>query len=66
MIIHDLDVIGVIVLPDEAHAPLVVDAHAVLSSPLTCKGFEAIAGWSPEIIERPCVVQLQKVPMADP
>jgi hypothetical protein len=44
MVIHDLDIVGILVNPFKAHAPLVVDPDAVLSSPLTTQGLQAIGG----------------------
>lgn len=37
--------------PDEADAPLVVDADAVLSSTVPLEEFQAIARWNPKFVE---------------
>jgi len=50
MIIDDLDIKGMAILPSKADTPLIVDADAVLSSPVTAQFFETIAGWSQQII----------------
>lgn len=34
MIVHDLDLVGISVSPDEADPPLVINANAMLTSPL--------------------------------
>jgi len=43
MIVHDLHVIGVAVSPDEAQAPLVVDADTVLSGTVTAERLQLIS-----------------------
>lgn len=44
MVVDDLDVEGVGGAPDEADAPLIVDAGAVLASTIALERLEAIAG----------------------
>ena len=51
MVIHDLDVVGILVHPFQADAPLVVDPDAVLSSPLTTQGLQTIGGRRQHIAE---------------
>ena len=51
MIIYDFDFERVPVFPDEADAPLVIDANAVVARPLPLEGFEAVARWHPHVIQ---------------
>lgn len=51
MIVHDLDLIGIAVVPDKANAPLVVDADAVLTVAVTRKSLKAITGRDSQVIQ---------------
>jgi hypothetical protein len=66
MVIDDLDLAGMPGLPDEANAPLVVDADAVLSGSITLEGFKPIAGGHPQIIEGFRGRELGEFPEGDP
>ncbi len=44
MIINDLDIKGIIITPDKAHAPLVVHSNAMLPLPVMAQCFESVAG----------------------
>jgi hypothetical protein len=44
VVVNDRDVVGVAALPSKAHAPLAVDADAVLATPITLQRLDAI-GW---------------------
>ena len=44
MIVDDLDVFSTGVRPTKTHAELIVYPDAVLSRPITSKGFQTIAG----------------------
>jgi len=43
MIINDLDIKGIIITPDKAHAPLIVHSNAMLSLAIMAQCFEPIA-----------------------
>lgn len=43
VVIHDFDVLGSAGCPHKAHAPLPVDADAVLASAIVLEGFELVA-----------------------
>ena len=43
MVVHDLDVPSISVTPYETNSPLIVDANAVLSLPVTTKPFQTVA-----------------------
>jgi hypothetical protein len=51
VIVHDFDVPGTAIVKAEAQSPLVIDAYAVLPSTIAAKGFEAIVGRYPKIVE---------------
>src|SRR5947207_11479294 len=51
MVVHDLHAVGVAVLPDEADAPLVVDANAMLPRPVALQRLEPVAGRHAQRIE---------------
>ena len=66
MIVHDLHVVGIPVMPDEADAVLIVDPDAVLPSSVACQRFEAIARERGEIAELPSSMQLLQFPLSHP
>ena len=51
MVIDDLYIEGVATLEPEAHAPLVVDADAVLALAVALERFEPIVGWNAQIVQ---------------
>jgi hypothetical protein len=51
MIVHDLDVPCRALTPFEANPPLIVNADAVLSAPITVQGFKAVARRNPQIVD---------------
>ena len=51
MIVHDLDIPSIAVTSDEADAPLIVDANAVLPESVATKGFQPVAGRDSQILE---------------
>jgi len=50
MIVHELDVVGVSVAPDETDPPLVVDPDRMLSAPVASKRFQAVAGRDAQVV----------------
>src|SRR5437762_13703735 len=61
MVVHDLHAVGVAVLPDEADAPLVVDADAVLPRPVALQRLEPVAGRHSQRIEPSRGVKLRQL-----
>lgn len=57
MVIDDLDVLRPAVVPDEAYAPLVVDADAVLAGAVSPERLQAVAGRGGEIAKFDGIVQ---------
>jgi hypothetical protein len=51
VIVNDLDVVRIPVLPAEADPPLIIDADAVLTSPIPFELLEAVPGRHPKIGE---------------
>ena len=51
MIVHDFDLIGVIIPPDETDPPLVVDADALPPLQVALEGFEVILALSVSVLE---------------
>ena len=47
VVINDFDCVRVPVFPDEADAPLVIDADAVSARQVALEGFETVAGRHP-------------------
>jgi hypothetical protein len=51
MVVHDLNLIGVIIPPKEANPELVVDPDAVLTRSVPLQGFQAIARRTPQVFQ---------------
>ena len=51
MVVDDLDTPRRTVAPSEAHAPLVVDANAVLPPAIAPQSLQPIAGWRAQVVE---------------
>jgi hypothetical protein len=66
VIVDDLDVMGISVVPDEADPPLLVDADAVLASPIPEQGLEPIAGRDLQRIQPRSRIELQELPQGHP
>jgi len=61
VVIHYFDVPGRAFSPLKANAPLLVDADATLSAPITVQSFETIARRDMQIIELFCRVDREKL-----
>lgn len=66
MIVHDLDPVRIALLPDEADPAAIVDPDAVLPTPITRQGLEAVAGERAQVVQPPRCVQLQQLALGDP
>jgi hypothetical protein len=62
MIIDDLDVVRVTRAPNEADPPSLVDADAVLTSPITLELFQAICGRNPQVVQAGCSIEHPELP----
>jgi len=58
VVIHNFNVMRVPVAPHKTHPPLVVDANAVLSKPVTGQCFQPVARRHPQKIQRSGSVDL--------
>jgi hypothetical protein len=52
VVVDNLDLPRLVVAPDKTDPPLVVDADAVLTLPVTVQRFQAIAGRHPQIVQQ--------------
>jgi hypothetical protein len=51
MVVNDLDIEGVTSAPDEADAPPIVDANAVLPDTIGAQRLKPVAWWDAQIVE---------------
>jgi hypothetical protein len=61
VIVHDLDILSVALGPSEADTPLIVDSNAHLSCPVSFEGFEPIAGWIAQVLNRRRGIELTEL-----
>jgi hypothetical protein len=62
--VHDLNVVGIAVSPDEADAPLVIDANTVLASAIAPEGFKLVAGRGLQVFKGASPVQIEQLAAA--
>ena len=60
MIIGNFNLVNAIVTPTETDTPLLVDANAVLTLPITTQRFKPVGGWNTEIIHGGGMMQHDK------
>lgn len=56
MIVAEFNIMGIAILPNEADAPLVIDADAVLAGPVVFLGFQAVGWWYPKVFQLGCLI----------
>ena len=66
VVVDDFHVIRAPIRPNEADAPLVVDADRVLSRPITAERLKAIARWRPQIVQHTRRVHRLQLTTGDP
>jgi hypothetical protein len=66
MVIHDLDVIGVTLQPDKTHAPLIINANAVLAFAVALQRFQSVPRQRPKGPDIRRSVQHSKFPQRLP
>jgi hypothetical protein len=49
MVVHDFNVQGIAVHPDEAYSPLIVDPDALLSFSVSPQRFESVRRWNTQV-----------------
>lgn len=64
VVVHDLNVVGITVLPDEADAPLVIDANAVLAPAIALEGLKRVAGRGLQVFKGASPVQIEQLAAA--
>lgn len=52
MVIYNLDIVGIAISPNEADAPLFINANAMLTNAISGQLLEAICRWNAQIMER--------------
>jgi hypothetical protein len=57
VIVDYLDVMRLVITPDEANPPSIVDPNAVLSSPISLECFEMVARRNTKILQAPARVK---------
>src|SRR5579859_3267900 len=65
VVVDDLDVVGVALVPDEAHAVLVVDANGVLALSVSRRCLQAVVGRDLEVFQRHGRVEKRQLPDCD-
>jgi len=60
MIVHDLNVVGVVALPAKTDAPLIVYPNAVLACTIATQKFEPVTRRYAQIVECRCCIQYQE------
>lgn len=66
MVIHNLNVMRTAVTPREADAPLVIDSSAIRPRAAALQRFKLISRRHAEILQPPCLMQVQKLPPRRP
>lgn len=56
MIIHNLNLLSASVSPNEADAPLVVDANGMLTFPIPFQSFQPISGRGTKVIQNNSII----------
>lgn len=65
MIVDDLDVVSVAIFPNEANAPLIINANAMLTLAVASQRFQAVARGSQQVLERSRSMEVQQLPARD-
>jgi hypothetical protein len=59
VVVHNFNLVRTILTPDKTHAPLIIDADAVLSFAVAFQGFELVAWRNPQAGQLGGGMQLQ-------
>src|SRR5438067_12884431 len=65
VVVNDFDFVRIVLSPDKANPPSVVDSDRVLAAPIALQGFEAVRGRYTQVLEPPRVVQDTQLPQRD-
>jgi hypothetical protein len=66
MIVDNLDPLCISLVPQEADPPLVIDADAVLTLPVTTQCLQSIAGWSGQVAQFLRLMDLSQLTLGNP
>jgi len=66
VVVHDLNVVGIMAPPGEADAPLVIDANAVLAPAVALERVQLIARRGLQIFKQASPVKIQHLPPRRP
>jgi hypothetical protein len=61
VVVYDLDVVCIPFTPSEANPPLIVDADAVLPTPITRQLLESVSRWASQVIQNLRRIQDQQL-----
>src|SRR5438067_7961130 len=61
MVVDDLDILRIPVHPHKTDPPLVIDADAHLSRPVSAQRLQPVARWIAQIIQRPRGIELPQL-----
>ena len=62
MVIYNLYILCISADPDKTNTPLIVDANAVLTCPISLQGFQSVARRHSEAVEAGSSMNLQQFP----
>jgi len=65
VVIHNFNILRTDPSPSETNAPLIVDANTEPTSVFAFEGFEAIAGWNPQVTQSPGNLELPQFAPCD-
>ena len=66
MVIDEFNLVGIAVLPDEAHAPLVVDPDAVLAEAIVDESLQLVTGRHGQSFQSGRGIDLEELPERNP
>jgi hypothetical protein len=62
VVVDDFDLVRIVLSPNKANPPLVVDSNRVLTTPITLQRFETVCRRYAQVIEAPRIVQDAQFP----
>jgi hypothetical protein len=65
MIVDDLDIVSVAIFPNEANAPLIINANTVLTPAVASQRFQAVARGSQQVLQRSRAMEVKQLPARD-
>jgi hypothetical protein len=65
VIVNDLNFFGSVSRPHETDAKLIIDPNAMLARTISCKRFQSVSWWHPEILKRSGSIEHRKLAHGD-